>query len=539
MKSLEIKNIKVPISIACRAVSVIAILATLAGCARPDLIIRDLQVQKPADSADPYDVRYEFVVENRDYGGNVFIRPTAARGEIYAQSYLSSDGTAKDGAPAGGLVVVPDGEFLSVGGQKSVTFGANVQLEREHPFLLVTVASQSQTEYTTANNSLSRLIDPTPPPDLEQWLREHPAVKRSIRWQEPGGNVVLYENWKNAMKAMLQQNINNILSGNPQVIPDPPPLAYVPADEEPALTTFTVETARTIYLMHVARSIVSEQVLPWSLLELRDDALAILFDSQSLFTWDSNRTAYRIVFGSHGSATPGDPNSVFTFLEDNDLIGDSRAQTVHCVLEWTRGLQHYFGDDSAGNYFAHWQYRGKPPVSKILSGTTNTDYPNRGVEHYTAGCWGTSAFLSLVLRTVNIPVKHEIYASHAHPLFISERAFLSHGDDPYNVHMKTAPWIPMSELPISDTRHEIWFGSNLSFEEQLKNTGRRVVELVLEYLSGKLVRQHCQDVVSEVPRNESQVFDYFKRFYTLEELEALNLWDRLDVKAIELGYCTP
>jgi len=291
--------------------------------------------------------------------------------------------------------------------------------------------------------------------------------------------------------------------------------------------------------MHVARSIVSDEVLPWSLNELTGTDLSILFDSQSLFKWDPNRGAYRVVFGSHGSATPGDPNNVFAFLDDNGLIADSRLETVHRVLEWTRRLQHYFGNDLAGNYYAHWQYRGMPPVSRILSGTTNTEYPERGVQHYTAGCWGTSTLLSLMLRTANIPVRFEIYAGHAHPHFLDERTFLTHGDDPYNVNMKTALWIPMSELPITEAQHELWFGANVSFEVQQNNTGRRVGELTLEYLSGHIVRKHCEDLASGVPRNESQAFSYFSKWYTMEELEATNLWERLDAKAVELGYCTP
>ena len=528
-----------PVSMTGRVFSVIAILILTAGCARPDLVIRDLQVEKPADPAYPYDVRYEFVIENRDYGGNLFVRPTTARGRVYAQGYLSSDGVAKDGDPAGGLLVLPEGELLPVGGQKSVGLGASVDLNRAHPFLLVTVTSQSQTEYTTANNASSRLIDPTPPSDLEQWLIEHPGVKQNLRWQQPGGDVVLYENWDGAMKADLQRDVNGILSGNPTAITDPPPLAHVPANDEAAFTSLTVDTARSIYLMHVARSIVSDHEVPWNLSELNDDALTVLFDSRSLFSWDQNRNAYRVVYGSHGSATPGDPNSVYAFLVDNNLVGDSPAETVHRVLEWSRPMQHYFGDDTAGNYVAHWQYPGVPPVSRIISGTINTDLPDRGLLHYTAGCWGTSAFLSLVLRTVNIPVRHEIFVGHAHPHFLSERTYLSHGDDPYNGHMKTSPWIPMSELPISEARHESWFGGSLSYDEQRNNNGRQVYELTLEYLSGTLVLWHCQDLNANTPRSESKVYNAFKRFYTLQELEAVNLWERLDAKAIELGYCTP
>jgi len=227
MKRSQADRSKPGAFLAKRVLPYIVMLAALTGCARPDLVIRDLQVEKPSDPSDPYDVRYSLAVKNRDYGGNVFVRPTAASGEIYMQAYLSSDGVAQDGAGSGGGRVVPAGEWIPVGGQVNYALGASVELDRLHPFLLVKVWSTSgQTEYSAGNNTASQLIDPTPPSDLEQWLREHPTIMMNIRWEEPGGNIVQYEDWDNAMKVALQQDVDGILAGNPRSVADPPPLAY-------------------------------------------------------------------------------------------------------------------------------------------------------------------------------------------------------------------------------------------------------------------------------------------------------------------------
>jgi hypothetical protein len=47
----------------------------------------------------------------------------------------------------------------------------------------------------------------------------------------------------------------------------------------------------------------------------------------------------------------------------------------------------------------------------------------------------------------------------------------------------------------------------------------------------------CADITAGLSRAESGVLDSFRRFYTLAELEEINLWERLDAKIESFGGC--
>ena len=91
---------------------------------------------------------------------------------------------------------------------------------------------------------------------------------------------------------------------------------------------------------------------------------------------------------------------------------------------------------------------------------------------------------------------------------------------------------------IDQQKHESWFGNSLSEEEIKNNIGRRSTELGLQYLSDFLLRRRCDDVDSGVGRAESEVFASLSKYWSLQELEAMQLWDRLDEKLTLLGGCT-
>jgi hypothetical protein len=528
------------------------VLLGLAGCYQPDL--RMILVRPSAVEPPPYEgVRYEFEVENRDYPADRF-GPTAAAGPVTVQGYLSSDGVARDGGAAGEVVIVPTGNSLAVGARLAGSYQAAADLDPSRPFLILAVIpSSTQTDHDLANNSLAEVISPTPSSNLGQWLIEHPWIKRNLIWERPGGAVDDYDHWDDAMKSALQSHVDGIRSGTPLAVADPPPLAITPTGTENPETTVTRETAQTIFLAHVARSIVSDEQLPWKARELNDAELAVLFDSRRLFRWDAARGLYFVDPGVLGDATPGDPSVVYSHMQSNSLIGATRLDTIHRVLEWARGLRHFLGDPAdyprlhtARNYVKHWQYAGNPPVSRILSGTVREDDPLHELHRYTAGCWGTSALLSLMLRTVNIPADfttHEAASGarggHALPHFMHEGLYLSDGDDPYNVHMKTGPWIPIAELPISTAQFDAWFGPSASGAEHFANIGRRACELAAKHLSGTLVLHHCADLRDHIPHAASQVYKDLDQCHSLAELESMGLWTRLDAKAAEMGLCVP
>jgi len=101
---------------------------------------------------------------------------------------------------------------------------------------------------------------------------------------------------------------------------------------------------------------------------------------------------------------------------------------------------------------AQWQYRGTPPVSRIIDGSTSDFHPEWGLVHITAGCFGTLGFYRSIFRSVNIPIKTLITESnginHAQICFLSENKYLWHGDDPYDALSKATP-LPSEESQLT------------------------------------------------------------------------------------------
>ena len=164
------------------------------------------------------------------------------------------------------------------------------------------------------------------------------------------------------------------------------------------------------------------------------------------------------------------------------MIAQDRLHTIENLLEWCRSnMKHSNGSLTAKNSEDHWQYRGVTPISRVISGTMfHSSYWNAELfSHHTGGCWGTTAFLREVLRVVNIPVKNAPARRHALPYFMSERKYLSHGDDPYNWHTRNIPF-PIEELFINQATYDAWFGS--SVPEEVNNVGRRTKDLAIKYL---------------------------------------------------------
>lgn len=221
------------------------------------------------------------------------------------------------------------------------------------------------------------------------------------------------------------------------------------------------------------------------------------------------------------------------------MIGTNRRSTISLVLEWCNNLQHFSGYFTTKNAEAHWQYRGKPPLSRIITGTINTNIPEYGVRHFTAGCHGTNGFLNAILKTINIPAKYvRVDPGHATPgLYVDNWKYLSHGDDPYNRLIPCTPPYSGEQLLIDQTQWDLWFGEEVPSQEKTKNVGRRVIELAIDYLPNYLLDLHCQDVEAGKSHAESQVYQIFSRLYTIEELQDMNLWTRIEEKIDAFGGC--
>ncbi len=376
------------------------------------------------------------------------------------------------------------------------------------------------------------------PVDLTAWLNAHPKVRDAIIWETSTG-IQPYTAWTSALKAALENAFRTALSGGSISLIDPPPNLANPADDQHATTVLSDTHAWQLYLAHVANSLATEigSWVNWSLNGYSSEHLAPILDSREMFRWKDAYRGYQII-QNEGRVIPAPPAYTRGFLVEEGLITSSRLGTIGALLDWCRkNMVHFLGGAETKNLEDQWQYRGYPPVSRVIEGTPHTGHPEWGVSHRTAGCRGTTGFLKAVLRAVNIPVRSEIVCGHALPSLLSENLYLSHGDDPYNALSKSTPPFPAVELLINEAKFTAWFGSNVPNSDQCENVGRRTRELALQYLPDYLLHLHCADVAAGRTHAESDVFNIFEENYTLAELEAQNLWHRLDVKIASFGGC--
>jgi hypothetical protein len=377
--------------------------------------------------------------------------------------------------------------------------------------------------------------------DLSTWLPAHPAVADSIRWQDASG-VHPWPTWSGSWKSDLQTALDLACHGDSIPVAEIPENLATLADGDFPTTILAPSDAWAYFLASVAQSLAAEvgNQLLWRLDEYSADQLAELLDSRAMFNWNDIPAGYCI--GNdivHGWIVPAPPLFTYHFLVSNHLIDPrSRPDTIANLLNWCRSnLNHFNGGYTAANMQAVWQYRGLPPMPRVIEGTTDTSQPELGFHCFTAGCWGTTGFLRAALRAVNIPVQLVANAGHAQPWFMADGLYLSHGDDPYDLLTTAWPPIPASEIPIDQTKFNDWFGPNVSEADASNNIGRRLLELALIYLPIYLLNLYCSDIAGGYAHGAGGVFDLFSPVYTLAELEAQDLWTRMDAKLASTGGC--
>jgi hypothetical protein len=168
---------------------------------------------------------------------------------------------------------------------------------------------------------------------------------------------------------------------------------------------------------------------------------------------------------------------------------------------------------------------------RIVEGTENPELPHAGKRHWTGGCHGTSGFLRSVLRAINIPVAHAFHAGHSLTYFPTENRHLTHGDDPYSAFFKYSKATAL-ELLIDKSRYQQLFVNPDNAQQKL-NVGIRPREIGIEYLPGYLLKIYCQDI-KDGKNHEDGKINSSLRNWTAQELEAMQLWVRMDVRMLEL-----
>ena len=383
--------------------------------------------------------------------------------------------------------------------------------------------------------------------DVGRYLEENPRIADAMLWRGTDNQLKPYEEWPQALKGRLVlaavQLKNNGTTGLPEVMVNQ--AASNLNDDDFATTVLSTKDAEDLYLANVAYSLVLEMnnTLPWSLDDLSDDELLLLFSSR--YFYRSYREVFAGVVGYEigGRVLPAPPDVIRDFLASEGLVGSSRYDTIIRTIDWARyNLYHYSGGQSTGNVEDHWGYRGVSPLARMLSGAPKL----HDGRNPTAGCHGTNWFFVHLLRAVNIPAEYVTWTGHAIPSFPSESIYLSHGDDPYSGLGRYYPPFPepypSSELPISEATYTEWFSTSNPHEENLKNVGRKTTELGVEYLSPALLNTRCSDLAAGRSNADSYVYapGWFGigNHWTVDELEAMGFWERMDAKIEQYGGCS-
>ncbi|MCX6604225.1 MAG: hypothetical protein NTV52_11585 [Acidobacteria bacterium] len=415
-------------------------------------------------------------------------------GTVFSQSFVAA--LAPQPAPPPAPTTIPSGIIPS--SCKTVPSTSLLSCYLNHP----------------SNNLIQNFIQGPYSPSLGSW-KNWPA------WAKNDLNIAYLNTvaWYNSG----MQNYPGTL------VQDPPPstneAAYAAGIESRSMLDPNT-TAWQIYIGHTALTLAAEihGWVPWSIHNFNSLGLSNLLDH------GFGATNLPGVFPIQ-SATPGNAITVFKFMKQNNLIGATRSETIDRFLTWCRwNLSHMYGDYTVAQYYRYWQYWGKPPVSRILAGTFSqdpaipTEYQN--LQHWTQGCYGTTALMIWVFKTINIPVKQASVGYHLAPYFISEGMYLTHGDDPYNGYSRTLPR-PIRDLLINETTYQAWFPSNDVVAAD-KNVGRRVVELNMKYPSDDLAKTHAFDKMMGRTRANGSVFETMGRFYTMAQLDASGFWTRLE-----------
>jgi hypothetical protein len=375
-------------------------------------------------------------------------------------------------------------------------------------------------------------------PSVDYWLSTNHSIRDAIIWETSSG-AQAYKDWPQSRKDDLQAAFAKAWNFGSVGLTDPPPNILQLADDAGASTALSHHDARWLYLASVAQSLAVEigNRVPWSLSNYSSANLAVIFDSRQFYSWIASANGYQIDDSKGGSVVPSTPHKMYSFLRDNDLVGDHRKGTIVRLIRWCHdNMSHFLGAQTVGNCEGIWQYRGLAPVIRTIKGTTDEANPSLGVRHWTAGCHGTAGFLRAVLRTVNIPVKHDHQEGHALPHFSADHFHVSHGDDPYNALTFTDPQYSMSELLIDQAKYDAWFGSGVSDAHKLKNIGRRTQELAMTYLPNTILRAYCNDKAAGKTHANGTVKDHFPA-YTVAQLEAQQLWANMDARIASIGGC--
>lgn len=346
--------------------------------------------------------------------------------------------------------------------------------------------------------------------DLTAWLTAHPAVASAIQWQfqyPAGGNaytppgaadLIAWSAWSPTQKADLdaayQDAVLWLLGGaaTPITLPyrgvsDAPTNWYSPqADAGVAMQWTSPTDMWKLYIAHVGFSLALETTgsVPWSLTTYDAQSLRYLLDSSTM-GWELPYGPVSFSLGTYGGANlpalraHNRPKTPFThpmwtyqWMKGAGIPAGTKLASIGGVLEWMRqNMVHFYGTDDFSTCNAVWQYKGYPPISRIIGGTVDANNPGQGTQHWTLGCHGSVGFLAATLRSLNIPVQPIWVGGHELACFLTERQYLDHGDDPYHANVRSQPGVPILNLLIDEATYQSRFSTDLTVNVNSPSAG--------------------------------------------------------------------
>jgi hypothetical protein len=429
---------------------------------------------------------------------------------------------------------------------------------------------------------------------LRCWLDLHPHVRKQIVWHEyvspvprtegPGkprgivDKLMPYDTWTEDMKIWLDVSVywaytyldGGLETFSGQFLPAVPPNLLDFEDCEGATTIVTHDDAWKLYLGTIAHSLAVElgRFVPWSVVGYSDPDLRLLFHSDELIKAGHVGFGSIELYGYRPRFTiPAPPTTTFEFLVNRDLIRPTAFTTVGQLLEFGRYAQHFFHEFGVpgvcGAVGFPWYalsreivqgYRGTVPVARLLEGTNPVTPPGPPDVHagWVNGCSGGANLFQHVLRMVNIPVEGGAdaelgQAQHHAPFFFTLGYTMSHFDDIFNWWNASIPPFPGWWLLLPMETYEHWFlGAGKLGNSGWANVSRQaLIEVPLKALSNELVQRFCLDKASGASHGDGTLAAYFRVegtdlvYYDVAQLEALDLWSKLEAKAAVLGFCAP
>lgn len=424
-------------------------------------------------------------------------------------------------------------------------------------------------------------------PDLNAWLNSNPKVRASIKWVTKANTPLAYTSWSPQQRSDLQASFARAWNDQPSIAADPPNNLFKGTGAEESISVFTEADAWKLYTENIGTSLAIEvgRRVPWSIKTYSSEALDALFAAGITYEWDAKYNGYRIVTEKgHGRFTPSPPHKVLEFLKQNGIItlakptvpfiptpvnpavvknapvrpaidpnikvtapntkvADNlvtRQTVIAKMFTWNRANTiHFFGGTDAANMLAIYKYNGFPNLRNVLlAASTFTD------AYYLPGCRGVSSFLRGMLNTVNIPVTMKNCCGHSCTYFPSETQYLTHGDDLFGTFGSISKWgtpeIPSSEFLISSSKYNQWLGivTQETFKDssQCSNVGRQPLELSIKYLTKPMLEKYCESGAKR--STTGPFFKIFSKIYTIEQLDAMGIWAKMDAKIASKGGCS-